>query len=111
MEVRNRGNKPINNIKLSVEPPEGWIIDIKPAEIVSLSAGSLYTVDVNIRPVGGAARKEYEVTFVAEATETRQVNTFMVTVEPTSLWLWVWAGVGVLVIAGFVLIYLRFGRK
>lgn len=111
LEVRNTGTKPITNIRLSSEKPEGWIIEFKPAEINYLSSGSLQTVDVNIKPVGKATKVEYRVTLIAEANEIRKVRYFWLTVKPATSWLWIWAIVGAVVIAGFVFIFMRFGRQ
>src|SRR3972149_1458049 len=112
LDVRNTGTEVITNIKLSVEPPEGWTIEITPAEIASLRAGSLHTVDVNIKPVGKATKEGREVIFTAQSNEIQNVkSSFFVTVKPAQFWIWVWIAAGVLVVAGFVLIYMRFGRQ
>ena len=112
LEVRNTGTTLITNIRLSVEEPEGWAIEIKPAEISSLSAGSLNTVDVNIKPVGKATKEGHQVTFIAESNEIpKTVGSFWITVKPAQFWIWVWIAAGVVVVAGFVLVYRRFGRQ
>ena len=112
LDVRNDGNASITNIKLSVEAPEGWTIEIKPSEIDSLSAGSVHTVDVNIKPVGKATKEGRQVTFTAQKNEVQNVkSSFFITVKPAQIWIWVWIAAGVLVVAGFVLIYMRFGRQ
>ena len=112
LDVRNTGTKPITNIKLSVEVPQGWTIEINPAEISSLNAGSLNTVDVSIKPVGKATKAGQQVTFTAQSTEVTNVkSSFFVTVNPAPFWIWVWIAAGVVVVTGFVLIYMRFGRQ
>lgn len=111
LEVRNTGTRPITNIRLSSEKPEGWIIEFKPAEINYLSSGSLQTVDVNIKPVSKAFKEEYRVSLIAEANEIRVVQYIWITVKAASFWLWIWAVIGAIVIAGFVFIYMRYGRQ
>lgn len=112
LEVKNSGTLPISNIKISAEAPEGWSIQIQPAEIAYLTRGRLETLDVNIKPIGKSTKEQQRVIFIAESTEVpRQVETFWLTVKPAQFWLWVWAGVGALVVAGFVFVYLRFGRQ
>ncbi len=111
LEVRNTGTKSITNIRLSAEEPEGWIIEFKPAEISYLSSGSVETVDVNIKPVSKAIKEGYQVTFIAEANEIRKGQSFWVTVKPAQFWIWIWIVAGVVVVAGFVFIFLRFGRQ
>lgn len=111
LEVRNTGAKPITNIKLTAEEPEGWIIEFKPAEITYLGAGNPETIEVNIKPVGKAIKESFSVTFVAQANELVRRQPFSVSVNPAQFWLWVWILAGVVVVAGFVLIYWRFGRQ
>ncbi len=110
LEVNNIGSKAITNIRLSSDKPEGWVIDFRPAEIDYLSPGSLQTVDVNIKPPRNTGRGEHEISFIAEANEIRKVEKFWVTVK-SALWLWVGAGAVLIVVATFVLIYMRFGRQ
>lgn len=112
MEIRNNGDKEITNIRFDSDKPEGWVVDFNPGSISYLSAGSSQTVDVNVIPSLDTGRGEYNLTFLAEANETRAVTSTTMRIENGySLWLWVGIGLAVLVIAGFVIIYLRFGRQ
>lgn len=112
MEIRNNGDKEITDIKFDSDKPEGWIVDFKPDSISYLSAGSSQTVDVNVIPSRDTGRGEYNLTFLAEASETRAVTSTTMRIESgSSFWLWVGVGLAALVIAGFVIIYLHFGRQ
>jgi uncharacterized membrane protein len=112
MEIRNNGDKEITNIRFDSDKPQGWVVDFNPDSISYLSAGSSQTVDVNVIPSPDTSRGEYNLTFLAEANETRAATSTMLRVESgSSFWLWVGIGLAALVIAGFVIIYLRFGRQ
>ena len=112
MEIRNNGDKEITNIRFDSDKPQGWVVDFNPDSISYLSAGSSQTVDVNVIPSRDTGRGEYNLTFLAEANETRTATSTMLRVENgSSFWLWVGLGVAAFVIAGFVIIYLRFGRQ
>ncbi len=112
LEIYNAGNKPLTNIRLSSDEPEGWVVKFTPVSIDYLGAGSFQTVDVNIEPASNAAKDEYQVNIIAEANETRRViNAFLRVETATSIWLWVGITVAALVVAGFIIIYLRFGRQ
>jgi uncharacterized membrane protein len=65
-----------------------------------------------LRPDKDADKGEYNVTLIADANETRRVTSIFVRVESASLF-WVWVGIGIaaLLIAGFVVIFMRFGRE
>jgi uncharacterized membrane protein len=112
LEIGNTGNKAITNIRLYADLPEGWTVEFRPGLIDYLGPGSFQTVDILLRPADNAAKGEYAVALIAEANETRRVTSIYVRVESASLF-WVWVGIGIaaLVIAGFVFIFIRFGRQ
>jgi uncharacterized membrane protein len=112
LEVNNSGNKAITNIRLSSEKPDGWVIDFRPAVIYYLGSGSVQTVDINIKPDSKTTKGTYTVTLIAEANEIRKVRSVWLTVEaPSTFWLWIGAIIGAIVVAGFVFIFLHFGRQ
>ena len=111
LEINNIGNKAITDIKLSSDIPEDWVVNFNPEHIEYLAPGSLQTVDVNIRPPKNIGRGEYEINFIAEASDIRKVEKAWVTVKLASLWVWVGAGGVLIVVIAFVLIYMRFGRQ
>lgn len=112
MEVRNNGDKEVTNIRFDSDKPEGWVVDFKPGSIDYLGAGSSQTIDVKVIPGRDTGRGEYNLTIIAEANETRAATSTMLRVENgSSFWLWVGLGVVALVIVGFIVIFLRFGRQ
>lgn len=111
LEVRNVGTEPINNIRLSSDASEGWIIEFRPATIDYLDTGILHTVDVNIKPPENAGRGEHAINIIAQANEIRKVEHFFVTVSLASYWLWVWGGVVLVIVVAFFFIYRRFSRQ
>jgi uncharacterized membrane protein len=112
LEVHNDGDKPVTNIKFSSETPEGWDIEFDPAVIDYLGTGTFQTVDINVRASKSAGRGEHQVTIVAEANETRRITTAFLRVESgTTIWTWIGITVAALVIAGFIIVYKRFGRQ
>jgi uncharacterized membrane protein len=112
MEIRNNGDNEITNIRFESDKPEGWVVDFKPDNISYLSAGSSQTIDVNVIPSRDANRGRYNLAFIAEASETRAVTSTTMRIESgSSFWLWVGIGLAAIVVAGFVIIYLRFGRQ
>ncbi len=112
LEIHNAGDKPITNIRLSSDEPEGWVVTFKPASLDYLGAGSLQTVDVSIKPASDAMKDNYQINIIAEANETRRViSTFLRVETAVSLWLWVGITVAALAVAGFIIIYRRFGRQ
>jgi uncharacterized membrane protein len=111
LEIRNNGTKAVTRIRLSSDKPEGWTIEFRPGEIDYLGAGSVQTVDLIIRPDSKATKGGYTVTIIAEANEIRKVESIWLRVESASLWPWVGAIVAAIVVAAFIIIYIRFGRQ
>jgi len=111
LEIRNTGDKAITNIRLSSIKREGWVIDFKPSKIDYLGPGNFQTVDLNIRPPDRTAEGGYEVTLIAESNEIRKVLGIQTTVEaPKGYWLWIGGILLLVVVAGFIIVFLRFGR-
>lgn len=112
LEIENSGNKEITNIRLFSDKPKGWIVDFRPERIGYLGAGSYQGIDVNVVADPDTAKGEYTLTLIAEADQTRTVASTVLRVKNGfSLWQWVGLGMGALVIAGFVILYRRFGRE
>ncbi|MFC2005638.1 NEW3 domain-containing protein [Chloroflexota bacterium] len=110
LEVANSGTKTINNIKFSSDGPEGWVVEFRPEQIDSISVDNYRTVDINIRPPKNTARDGYTITVIADSIETRRVMNIFVRVETgVSVWLWIGAVLTAIVIAGFVIIFIRSG--
>lgn len=102
----------ITNIRLSSIQPERWTTDFKPNTIDSLSPGNFQTLELNIKPDDKAAEGSYTVTLIADASETRRVLDIWLTVEATKgYWLWIGGIILLLVVAGFIIVYRRFGRE
>ena len=111
LEVRNSGDTEIHNIRFTATTPEGWTVLFEPPEIAYLGLDSVYAVNVNVRPADRTEQGDYRVTLIAKANETRVMTTLWITVEGPSYWLWVGIILAVVIIAGFVFIYMSLGRR
>lgn len=112
MEIRNYGTNEVNNIRFISNKPTGWLVEFNPESLDRLVAGSSHTIDIKVVPPSHADKGEYNLTFIAEADETRTATSTMLRVDGgVSTWLWVGVGVGVLMLAGFIIVFLRFGKQ
>ncbi len=112
LEVGNSGNRELTDIRLTSDSPEGWTVAFNPQVIDKLAAGSYQTVDITLKPADNEAKGDYNIAVIAQANEMRRVTSIYVRVESSSLfWVWVGAGVAALLIAGFVFIFIKFGRE
>jgi uncharacterized membrane protein len=112
IDVQNMGSAAIDNIKFSSTQPDGWLIDFEPDTIESLEAIDEQTVNVNIQPPAKAVAGDYMISVRASGSQISadEVN-IRVTVETPTIWGWVGVAIILVVVAGLILIFMRFGRR
>ena len=111
LEIRNNGNQAVTDISLISDAPRGWDVSLGPESIDHLSSGSSRTVKVRVTAPAGTGRGEYTLTLIAEASQASTATSLVLCVESAfSLWLWIAAGLAALVIATFVIVFLRLRR-
>lgn len=112
LHLRNVGNQPITDINLSALHPRGWEISFSAQTVASLAPGSARTVDVTVLAPTRTTGEDERITFVAEADDIREVLVFWVDVRAAQgYWWWVGGILALVVVVGFVAVYLRFGRS
>ncbi len=112
VQAVNTDNTDVANISLSSTQPEGWTVTFSPASIALLRAGSSQVVNVNIVPPSNAGRGNYTVTLFAMSGDIQSATSLFVSVQGTSpLWLWVGGGVGIVMVALFIIIFLRSAKQ
>jgi uncharacterized membrane protein len=110
--ARNTGSGELTNIRFSADKPHDLIVEFQPDEIDRLAPGSFQEIQVNIKPPASMADRYHNVKVIAQASQIRLITTIVGVRVEESKWLWGWVGGGIvlLVIAGFVIIFLRLGR-
>ncbi len=112
LEVGNSGDRELTDIRLTSDSPQGWTVAFNPQVIDKLAAGDYQTVDITLKPADNEAKGDYNIAVIAQANEMRRVTSIYVRVESSSLfWVWVGAGVAALLIIGFIVIFMKFGRE
>ncbi|MFC1913810.1 NEW3 domain-containing protein [Chloroflexota bacterium] len=112
VEVGNLGTAPIENIKFSTTKPEGWTIEFTPEKIETLDAFDSQTMEVNIKPPTDTIAGDYNITLRASGKQTSADEIgIRVTVETPTVWGWVGVGIIVVVIAGLIVVFMRFSRR
>jgi len=111
MEVENIGDNAIRDIELSALSPEGWRVDLEPARIPSLNPADSTVVKVSIQTSPKSAQERHEIILRADSATVHRAISAWVTIEaPEGRWLWVGGILAALVVAAFVVIFVRFGR-
>jgi uncharacterized membrane protein len=111
LEVRNIGTETLTGIGLSSDRPSGWTVSIDPSEIDTLAPGAVSRSSIAIRPGSTVAKGDYQVTFTASADGIQRMQFLQIRVKPASYWLWVVFGIAAVVVAVFVMVFLRAGRR
>ena len=112
IEAGNLGTAAVDSIKFSSDKPQGWTVEFSPDKVDSLQALDSQTIDVNIKPPPETIAGDYSVTLKASGTQTTAMDlNIRVTVESPTIWGWVGVGIIVLVVAGLVVIFMRFSRR
>lgn len=112
VRLANLGTGDINKVSLSSTKPEGWTVEFTPDELEVIEALKTRTVDVSIQPPPETIAGDYQITLKATGTQAtaRDMN-IRVTVESPTIWGWVGVIIIILVVAGLVVIFMRFSRR
>jgi uncharacterized membrane protein len=112
VETGNLGTAAIDNISFSSNKPQGWTVEFSPDKVDLLEALDSQTIDVNIKPPPETIAGDYSITLKASGTQTTAMDlNVRVTVESPTIWGWVGVGIIILVVAGLVVIFMRFSRR
>jgi len=111
IKLENKGSASIENISLSSDEPEGWLVEFDPKEIETLESGKTEEIDVTINPPEKTIAGDYMLTFSASSENSEDSIDVRVTVLTPTIWGWVGIGVIVIVIIGVAIIFARLGRR
>jgi len=111
LEVTNNGTSPAENVTIGSTPPSGWTVTFDLDAIAELQPGTSQNVIATIQPAAEAIAGDYVVTFRASSAEASETVDVRVTVETSIIWGIVGLAAIVLVIAGLLYVFQRYGRR
>ncbi|MFC1955711.1 NEW3 domain-containing protein [Chloroflexota bacterium] len=112
VKLTSLSTAPVENINFSSTKPEGWLIEFSPDKIESLEPMSNQTIKVNIKPPTETIAGDYVISFAAAGVQASVQNIeIRVTAETPTIWGWVGVIIILIVVAGLVLIFMRFSRR
>jgi len=112
IKIQNLSTAAVDNIKFSPTKPEGWTIEFTPDKIDLLNALDEQLVDVNIKPPADTIAGDYDIRVRTSGTQTSTDEVkIRVTVETSTIWGWVGVAIILVVVAGLIVIFLRFSRR
>jgi len=111
LEVKNTGTRAIQDVELSALQPEGWRVSFEPDRIVSLYPENSIVVEVRIETPPESTQSRHEIILRADTDAVHRAISVWMTVEARQgKWLWVGVVLAAVAIAGFVVLFIRFGR-
>jgi len=112
LNVQSLSTAAIENITFTTTKPESWLIEFTPDKIDRQEAFLTQTVNVNIQPPPKTIAGDYVIGIrAAGAQVTANEIQIRVTVESPTIWGWVGVAIIVLVVAGLIVIFMRFSRR
>ncbi|MGC9397689.1 MAG: NEW3 domain-containing protein [Anaerolineae bacterium] len=110
--VRNTGDAPATNVKMTSSEPSGWSVTFEPETIPEIGSNTEAEVTAKIKPADKAVAGDYEITIRARPEDgTSESADFRITVRTSTLWGVV--GVGIIAVAVVIvgLAVMRYGRR
>ena len=108
--VTNTGTADVEGVAMSATAPTGWTVTFEP-ETVAVPAGQQVQAVAHVTPSGDAIAGDYVATFKATAPTASADAEIRVTIETSLVWGLIGVGLIVLVIAGLLWTFRRFGRR
>ncbi|MSO64584.1 MAG: ABC transporter substrate-binding protein [Alphaproteobacteria bacterium] len=111
LTVKNRGNAPARNVRMSSSPPSGWKVTFNPELFPEIGPEQEQRVTALITPSNRAINGDYRVTMNANGESVLSSAEFRITVNTSTAW----GIIAVLIIAAAAVILglavLRYGRR
>lgn len=109
--LTSTGSADIENIALTADAPEKWIVKFEPEKIETFKSGETKEITVTITPPDKTIAGDYMLTFSANSENSSKNIDVRVTVETPSIWGWVGIGIIVIVVIGVAIIFAKLGRR
>ncbi len=109
--VKNTGSAKQNTVKFLSFKPENWKVEFKPEKLEALAPGDLKQVEVTITPAEEALVGDYSVGLAVEGEKAKKNLEFRVTVKASTAWGLIGVIIILVVVAGLLTTFFRFGRR
>lgn len=112
MYVTNTGSgSALTNVYPEVTAPSGWVVSSSPESASTIKAGETQTFIISIQPPGNIVASDYDVSVDIVSDQSQATEDFRITIATSSYVPYVAGGIIVVVLAGLVLLYRKYGRR
>jgi uncharacterized membrane protein len=110
--IKNTGSSDLSNVKLSASgEPSSWKVDFESATIDSIPVGQSKEVKAYITAGSSAIMGDYGVNFTASSSGASDTNVLRVALKSSTLWGYLGLILILLLIAGLMFVFMKFGRR
>jgi len=109
--LKNTGGAPLESIRFSSSPPDGWTVTFQPETVDTLAPDQQQDVTAVIHPGPRALAGDYMVSLTASASGTSASQDIRVTVETPTAWGLVGVVAILAVLGGLGAVFTRYARR
>jgi len=111
LEIRNTGSSDLSDIQLIAKAPSNMKVSFSSNKIDSIPAGGKKEVTAYIQASSGSIAGDYSVVFTASSEDATASSEFRVTLTTSSFWGFVGIIIILLLIAGLMFVFRKYGRR
>lgn len=111
LSLKNTGSADVSGIQLAATQPANWSVRYDPAEVGTIKAGETKSVTAYVKAANDAIAGDYLVSFTASSAETQSQSAFRVTVKTSTTWGIIGIAIILLLAAGLIVMFMKFGRR
>ncbi len=101
----------LTNVYPEVTAPSGWVVSSSPGSASMIKAGETQTFVVSVQPPGNIVASDYSVTIKTVSDQAESSSDFRITIQTSSIIPYIGGGIIVVVLAGLVFLYRKYGRR
>jgi uncharacterized membrane protein len=110
--VTNDGNgAALTNVYPDVSAPSGWTVSSSPSQVNSLKSGETQMFTISVQPPANIVASDYDVSVTVKSDQDEGSSSFRIKVTTDSIVPYIGGGIVLVVIAGLVLMYRKYGRR
>jgi uncharacterized membrane protein len=110
--VTNNGRgSALTNVKPEITAPTGWVVSSSPETATSIKAGETQTFVVSVQPPGNIVASDYSVNIKVTSDQAQSDSDYRITITTDSYIPYLAGAIIVIVLAGLVLMYRKYGRR
>ncbi|HTY91344.1 MAG TPA: NEW3 domain-containing protein [Methanocella sp.] len=110
--VTNTGTgSALTNVYPQVTAPSGWVVSSSPNSTNTIKSGGTQTFVISVQPPGNIVASDYDVSVKMVSDQASASDDFRITIATSSYIPYIAGGIIVVVLAGIVLLYRKYGRR